>query len=69
MTIQEQLADAELQYHLLLTGQKPRVYVDQNGERVEYTTTTATKLRAYIEDLKATINGTASHPGVLTGFF
>jgi len=52
MTTAEKLNDAEIQYHLLLTGQKARVYVDQNGERVEYTSTTASRLLQYINSLK-----------------
>ena len=69
MTLQEQLDDAKTQYHLLVTGQKARVYVDQNGERVEYTSTTASRLNQYIRDLESKIAGTASHPGALTGFY
>lgn len=69
MTLQQQLDDAKTQYHLLVTGQKARVYVDQNGERVEYTSTTAARLSAYIAQLESQINGTARHPGALTGFY
>lgn len=46
------LADAEAQYHLVLTGQTARVFVDQNGERIEYTSANAARLAAYIADLK-----------------
>jgi hypothetical protein len=52
MTTQERLNDAEEQYHLIMTGSKARVYVDQNGERIEYTSTTVTRLLQYIESLK-----------------
>ena len=30
------LADAEQRYHELATGQAASVFVDQNGERIEY---------------------------------
>lgn len=55
MTLQEKLIDAEAAYHSLLTGQQARVYVDQNGERVEYTPANASRLAAYIADLKRQI--------------
>ena len=52
MTLAEQLADAKAQYHLLVTGQQARVYVDQNGERVEYTAANRQALLAYIQRLE-----------------
>lgn len=55
MTLQERLTDAENAYHALLTGTQARVYVDQNGERVEYTPANASRLAAYIADLKRQI--------------
>jgi len=48
----ERLADAEAQYHLVVTGQTARVFVDQNGERIEYTAANAARLAAYIASLK-----------------
>lgn len=50
--LQRRLDDAEEQYHLLMTGQSARVFVDQNGERVEYATANAARLQSYIDDLK-----------------
>lgn len=55
MTAQEKLTDAEAAYHSLLTGTQPKVVVDQNGERVEYTTANSTKLYMYIQQLKREI--------------
>ncbi len=52
MTLAEKLADAERALHELVTGTSPRVVVDQNGERIEYTAASAPRLRAYIDDLK-----------------
>jgi len=55
MTAQEKLTEAEAAYHSLLTGTQPKVVVDQNGERVEYTTANSTKLYMYIQQLKREI--------------
>lgn len=68
MTDQEKLDQARQQYHDLLTGLKARVFVDSNGERVEYTAANAARLQRYIKDLEAKINGT-SHPGPLQVYF
>ncbi|MEM1430017.1 MAG: gpW family head-tail joining protein [Pseudomonadota bacterium] len=56
MTPEEQLADAKAKYHLLVTGQLAKVYVDENGERVEFTSANSSKLLAYIERLERQIN-------------
>lgn len=48
-----QLADAEQAYHALITGTMPRVAVDQNGERVEFTAANRQDLYAYIQTLKS----------------
>lgn len=58
MTVAENLADARAQYHLLVTGQAAAVYVDQNGERVEYRPANAARLAAYIRQLEKQIAGT-----------
>ena len=57
MTLAEKLVKAEDAYHQLMTGTMARVVVDQNGERVEFTPANASRLRAYIEDLKLQISG------------
>lgn len=49
---EERLLDAESALHNLMTGQSARVFVDQNGERVEYAVPHAARLRAYINELK-----------------
>ncbi len=59
------LADAETQYHELMLGRSARVYVDQNGERVEYTSANAPRLKAYIAGLKTAIAGTTEVKGPL----
>lgn len=46
------LSEAENALHQLSLGSHARVVVDHNGERVEFTSPNAAKLRAYIEELK-----------------
>ncbi len=46
------LADAEAAYHQYRMGQVVRVFVDQNGERIEYSATNIAGLRSYILELK-----------------
>lgn len=62
MTVAEQLADAKAQYHLLVTGTLAKVYVDQNGERIEYTSANRSALRAYIQELEHAVVGTRPGP-------
>jgi len=50
--LQQRLDNAEAQYDLLMTGQAAKVFVDQNGERIEYVQASANKLAAYIADLQ-----------------
>jgi hypothetical protein len=49
------LAEAETALHNLITGKMVRVAVDQNGERVEFTMTNVSQLRAYIAELTSMI--------------
>lgn len=46
------LAAAEAAYHSLAIGTSAKVFVDQNGERVEYTAANKSTLAAYINDLR-----------------
>jgi hypothetical protein len=69
MTPSEQLAQAQLEYHNLMTGMKVRVFVDQNGERVEYTNANAVRLKQYIQELERTLNPALSVTGPLRVFF
>ena len=55
MTLKSRLLEAENAYHALRMGDKPRVFVDQNGERVEFAVASADRLRAYIMELKASL--------------
>lgn len=59
-TAQEMLDEANSAYHKLQTGVMPRVVVDIDGSRVEFTATNSAKLYAYITQLQqqtGTTNG------------
>lgn len=63
--LQAKLDEARDALHKLQLGQSARVLVDQNGERVEFTPATVTRLTAYIAELEALLglaNGRASAP-------
>ena len=58
MTLEERqkllarLSEAETAYHQLMLGIKAVSVHDQNGEKVDFQTTTAGRLAAYIQELK-----------------
>lgn len=54
----EKLAEARDALHKLSIGRLARVVVDQNGERVEFTSANRDALRAYIADLEGLVNAT-----------
>ena len=62
MTLDEKIDSAKTALHSLLTGELPKVVVDQNGERVEYNSTSVSKLRQYIAELEAEKSGCPSRP-------
>lgn len=51
--LEQQLKEAQAQYHTLQIGGAARVVVDQNGERVEFTSANKGNLYNYILSLKA----------------
>lgn len=51
-TLTTRLSEAEAALHKLLIGGHARVVVESNGERVEFTAGNASRLRAYILELK-----------------
>lgn len=53
MTLDEKITEAEVALHDLAIGKQVRVVVDQSGERIEFTASNASRLRAYLEDLRA----------------
>lgn len=62
------LSEAQDALHKLMTGQTVRVFVDQNGERIEYNAANADRLRAYIFELKQAL-GKLDITGPLTPWF
>ncbi len=61
MATQQQLDQARAAYHNLMTGQAPKVVVDQNGERVEFVAANASKLLAYIQQMEGQLTGVRTH--------
>lgn len=55
-TAAQQLEEAKAARHKLVTGQLARVFMDQNGERVEFVATNIAQLDAYIQKLEALAN-------------
>lgn len=62
LTVQERLIEAEVALHALLTGQAVAEVRDSNGETVRYTIANASRLRAYIEELRRQIAPTLGGP-------
>ena len=58
MTTQQKLDEARDARHKLVTGQLARVFMDQNGERVEFVATNIAQLDRYIASLEAELAGT-----------
>lgn len=56
------ITEAEAEYHNLLVGNKARVFVDQNGERVEFVSANANKLYVYIQNLKTLLAANTAPP-------
>jgi hypothetical protein len=63
----ELLTQAKEAKHKLVTGTLARVFMDQNGERVEYTATNIKQLDAYIASLEAQVTPTLARRPI--GFF
>lgn len=53
LLLETRLAEAKTALHTLQMGQQARVLVDQNGERVEFTPNTVSRLTAYIAELES----------------
>ncbi len=69
LSTQAALTEAEDALHALLTGRSARVFVDQNGERVEYTSINRAGLVTYIDSLKALLGVLVDGPGPLKMVF
>jgi hypothetical protein len=57
LSLQQRLDEARTQYHLLVTGRQARVFVDSNGERLEFTAANRQGLLTYIQQLEAELAG------------
>jgi hypothetical protein len=55
VVLRKRLQEAEQAWHELQVGTQARVFVDQNGERIEYTPATRAGLRGYILELRAAL--------------
>jgi hypothetical protein len=55
-TVAQRLEEARTARHNLITGKLARVFMDQNGERVEFNKTTINDLDLYIRELEASLD-------------
>lgn len=62
LTLQQRVEGARKAYHDLVTGRMARVFVDQNGERVEFVAANRTALYNYILELEAQLPGGSALP-------
>lgn len=62
--LRQRLAEAEEALHQLNTGEKVRIFQDQNGERVEYNAASIPKLEAYIAKLKYQIDPSSGNRSI-----
>lgn len=69
VTIAERLVEAEAAYHALMTSKQAVEIRDSNGESVRFNTNSASRLKAYIAELKAEIAGTSGRRGPLSPSF
>ena len=60
------LTEAETAYHRLQMGGAVRVFVDQNGERIEYSAVNRLNLLSYINELRALL-GMDPYPFAVVG--
>ena len=64
-TLAARLVEAESAYHQLVIGGQPVEIRDSSGESIRYTMANASRLKAYIAELKSQIAGQATRPGPL----
>lgn len=65
MTDAEKLSEAEAALHALLTGRAASVFVDQNGERVEYVRASLPRLQGYVAQLRTLVEAVPARPAVV----
>lgn len=69
LELQAQLKEARAAQHRLMTGESVREFVDQNGERISYSSANASALAAYIWGLENKLGLHAGGYGPLGYFF
>ena len=69
LTTAERLVEAEKAYHALLIGGQPVEVRDSNGESIRFNTNSASRLKAYIAELKAELAGSSGRRGPLSPSF
>lgn len=66
LTVQQKLDAAQAAYESLISGGSARVFVDQNGERIEYNPGSAPRLYSYILTLQSMLtSGATVFPGAI----
>ncbi|ERP95648.1 head-tail joining protein [Labrenzia sp. C1B10] len=68
-TLRARLAEAEKAYHELMVSGGVRTLVDQSGERIEFSPTNLSRLRAYIAELKLALGEPVVPRGPMGVFF
>jgi hypothetical protein len=63
LTLRQRLAKAEAAYDAIMCGESVAEVRDSNGESVRYTSANASRLKAYIAELKAEIRAEDSGSG------
>lgn len=63
-----ELAQMKLDYRDIVSGNKPRVIVDQNGERVEFTSANINRLYFLIQEQEQLLNPSRARPNRPMGF-
>lgn len=71
LALKQKILDVETAIHNIHTGQSVRVFVDQNGERVEFNGANLTSLRRYLLELKSQLpeSGVKAYTGPIGFFF
>lgn len=68
-TTAQKIVEVETAIHALVTGTQVRVFVDQNGERVEFNSSNLQRLQAYLSTLNALQAGLPTNVGPIGFFF
>lgn len=69
LTAQQRLDEAEAALHSLSLGRSVVEVTDSDGSKVRYNTSSASRLKDYIADLKAEVGGVARYGGPIRPMF